>query len=223
MGKVKPLNGIRFGRWTVLYEDGRSKSGSATWLCRCDCGTLRSVEGRSLRKGLSKSCGCVASEHRVEASRKITTKHGGKNERLYAVWNGILERCLNPNDKHYMDYGGRGITVCEEWRDYAKFRDWALANGYNPAAKHGECTIDRIDNNAGYFHDNCRWVDSMTQCNNRRTNHLLTFNGETYTISEWARITGIRKDTIRRRIMLYGWSVDRALSEKTHNYKQHNQ
>ena len=223
MGKPKLLNGNRFGRWSVLCESGRSKSGSVIWLCKCDCGTVRSVEGRSLRSGVSKSCGCLGADHRLEAARKVVTKHGGKKERLYNVWLGILGRCLNPTDRHYTDYGGRGITICEAWKDYAAFRDWAIAAGYDPSAKRGACTIDRINNDAGYFPDNCRWVNGTVQCNNRRTNHRLEYNGESHTISEWACISGIRKDTLRRRIEKYGWSIERALTEETHSYKQHSQ
>lgn len=221
MGNPKALNSDRFGRWTVLRENGRNKSGGVMWLCMCDCGTIRSVEGRSLRNGLSKSCGCLASEHRTEAARIAVTKHGGRNERLYKVWLGILGRCQNPTNRHYADYGGRGITVCKEWKDYAAFREWALLTGYDPNAEYGSCTIDRIDNNAGYSPDNCRWADSTTQCNNRRSNHFVEYNGESHTITEWARITGIRKDTLRRRIFIYGWDIKRALTEHTHNYKRH--
>ena len=220
MGNVIDLTGKRFGRWTVIKEDGRARYGGTMWLCKCDCGTIRRVNGRSLRAGLSMSCGCYGAEQRNAASVLVTKKHGGKNERLYGVWAGIKERCNNPNSKFYPLYGGRGITICNEWNnDYAMFRKWALETGYDDAAPHGKCTLDRINNDLGYFPENCRWATSMTQCNNRRSNHILTFNGQSKTISEWARETGIRKDTIRRRIVQYGWSIERALTEKTHNYQ----
>lgn len=220
MGYPIDLSGMRFGRWTVLRECGRSKSGGVLWLCKCDCGTERCVNGGSLRNGVSNSCGCLGAEHRIEASRIAKTKHGGKKERLYSVWRSMLDRCYNQSSTHFCDYGGRGITVCDEWHDYATFREWSVTNGYDKEAKHGACTIDRIDNNAGYYPDNCRWVNSEAQCNNRRNNHIIEFNGVTHTISEWSRITGIRKDTLRRRIVMYGWSIERALTEPN-KHKQH--
>lgn len=213
MGKVKDLTGQRFGRWTAIECTGRNKSGGAMWLCRCDCGTVRVIDGRSLRDGTSKSCGCLSKE--LSKNRKTNYKHGGKSDRLYGVWNGIKDRCYNPKSKHYHRYGGRGITMCDQWRyDYTAFRDWALAYGYDPTAKKYQYTIDRIDNDAGYSPDNCRIVSQKVQCSNKGNNHFLTYNGETKTISEWAECTGIRKDTIRRRIVNYHWDVEKALTTK---------
>lgn len=217
MGNVIDLKGRTFGRWRVIQCVGRTKSGGALWECECECGNIRNVDGHSLRSGVSKSCGCLGAEHRIEASKKVVTKHGGRNERLYSVWQGIKERCFNKNNRNYAQYGGRGISMCKEWEDYSVFRAWAIENGYDKDAPYSKCTLDRIDNNLGYNPENCRWVTSMEQCNNRSSNHLVTFNGEKHTISEWARITGIRKDTLRRRIMCYGWDIERALTEPVHN------
>lgn len=186
------------------------------WLCQCDCGTVRPVNGGSLRRHLSSSCGCLSAEKRAEAARS-RAKHHGKGERLYAVWIGMKNRCNNPHDKHYPDYGGRGIKLCEEWSDYSVFRQWAMLAGYDPLADKGECTIERVNNDAGYSPENCIWASSVTQCNNRRNNRRLSFNGEEKTLSEWAREIGIRKDTLRRRICEYGWSVERALTEPVHS------
>ena len=153
MGNVIDLTGKQFGRWAVLECVGRNKSGGAVWLCQCECGTMRDVDGRSLRDGVSKSCGCLGAEHRLAAVRIKSRKHGGKangtTERLYGVWIGMKDRCDNQNSRYFSMYGGRGITLCDEWEDYAAFREWALATGYDPTAPKGACTIDRIDNNKG--------------------------------------------------------------------------
>lgn len=212
MGNVIDLTGQKFGRWTVIKEVGRNKSGGATWLCVCDCGAERVLDGRSLREGTSKSCGCIQKDPDYVFPKPNLT-HGGRNERLYQVWRGMIDRCHNSKSKYYKYYGERGITVCDEWRyDYASFRSWAFENGYNPDAKKYECTIDRIDNDKGYFPDNCAWRNQTEQSNNRSNNHILTFNGESLSISEWARKIGIRKDTLRRRIVNYGWTIERALT-----------
>lgn len=207
MGNVIDLSGKRFGNWRVLSCAGRNKSGGAVWKCECSCGNVRIVDGRSLRSGASTNCGCL----RPHVGKP---KHSGRNERLYGVFRGMIDRCENKNCAQYERYGGRGITVCDEWRnDYSKFRDWALSSGYQSEADKYKCTIDRIDNNKGYSPENCRWVSQKAQSNNKGNNHLLTYNGETHTITEWSEITGIRKDTLRRRIEVYGWSIARALTE----------
>lgn len=215
MGNVKDITGQTINNWYVIKEAGRSKSGTARFLCRCLlCGNERLVEGRSIRSGVSKGCGCY------HPKRMETTRH---DERLYGVWGGMRDRCNNPNSPQYKWYGGRGIRICPEWDDYSNFRSWAYSHGYDDSAKKYQCTIDRIDTNGNYSPDNCAWRTQKQQCNNTRSNHLLTHNNETHTIQEWSEITGIRKDTIRRRIAVYGWSVDRALSEKTHNHNRRGQ
>ena len=211
MGKLIDITGKRFGMWTVLNRSYKDETGQWFWSCKCDCGTVRDVCGTSLRSGISKCCGCTRGK-----LNKHNLKHGGRNERLYAVWQGMRYRCNNPNSKFFDRYGGRGISICEEWNDYAKFREWALKNGYDENAPKGGCTIDRIDNDKGYSPDNCRWVSSKEQCNNRSSNHIIEYNGQSHTLQEWADILGIRKDTLRRRIEAYQWSKQRALSEQVH-------
>ncbi len=203
--------------WTVIEFNGVTRSGSYKWLCKCDCGNIRSVSRYTLTSGSSTNCGC----QRKHMPHDYNKKHGGKNDRLYNVWNGIKQRCLSPSDRAFPEYGGRGISICPEWADdYLSFKNWALSNGYDSSAKKYKCTIDRIDNNKGYSPDNCRWVSQKTQCNNRRSNRFISYNGEKHTISEWADIIGIRKDTLRRRIDVYHWPAERALTEP--NRRRHN-
>lgn len=159
------LTGMRFGRLTVLGQSGRINQ-RITWLCKCDCGNTVSIMTSHLTTGRNRSCGCLQSE-----SRRIrATKHDGRNKdtRLYNVWKTIRQRCNNPNNTSYPNYGGRGIRICDEWSDFAVFREWALANGYDADAPRGKCTIDRIDNDGNYEPSNCRWVDAATQSRNRR-------------------------------------------------------
>lgn len=138
--------------------------------------------------------------------------HGETGTRLFRVWSGMWERCTNPHHASYKYYGGRGISVCVEWSDYLQFKSWAMANGYDPKAPRGEYTLDRIDSNGPYSPCNCRLVSKVEQANNKRNNRSLTVGGETHTVAEWSRISGIDSATIRARIDRLGWTVERALS-----------
>lgn len=164
MSKLIDLRDKRFGRLVVIQRADNSSSGEARWLCKCDCGNIKIVKGNHLRNEAIKSCGCMEVENRFVVNKT----HGGANTRLYNVWLGMRKRCFNPNEAAYPNYGGRGITVCEEWRDFGAFRDWALNAGYDENAKRGECTIDRIDVNGNYEPSNCRWVDMKIQRQNQR-------------------------------------------------------
>ena len=218
MGNLKDMTGHRFGMWTVIEFARVTPTKNYMWLCQCDCGIIKEVNGHTLRAGKSTNCGC----QRIFARHDYNKTHGGKKDRLYHVLNGMKHRCYNKNDPAYDHYGGRGIKVCDDWRnDYAAFRDWAMQNGYQPDAKKYECTIDRIDNNGDYSPENCRWVNQKAQCRNTRANHFIEYNGEKRTIVEWAEIYNIRKDTLRRRIFVYGWDVERALHEPVRPRTRH--
>lgn len=198
MGFFIDLLGQRFGRLTVIERIPNDKLGKAMWICRCDCGTERSVRANCLREGDTRSCGCHQREVRaamLAASAADRRTHGGTPKRLYQTWKGMKGRCYNEKNQNYASYGGRGITICNEWRyDFPVFRAWALASGYAP-----RLTIERIDNDLGYSPANCRWATRLEQGQNRRSTVYLTINGLTLSISEHARRNNMPRGTLRSR------------------------
>lgn len=203
------LTGQRFGRWEVLKKAPPGRKGSAYWVCKCDCGTIRDVCGQQLRKGNSKSCGCLHYEQFADSFRT----HGKTKTRLYNIWSSMRERCYCKTASAYKYYGGKGIGICEEWQDYSAFEKWALENGYDPTAKSHQCTIDRIDSSKGYSPDNCRWVDSTVQSNNVSNNIRITYEGKTQTLAQWAREKDLPYHFLYDRIVVYGWSAEKAFTQ----------
>lgn len=212
MARLIDLTGMRFGRLTVVSRsDNRGKQ--PCWKCVCDCGTEKIVQGNSLRSGAIQSCGCL---HR-EVTGSINRTHGYTGTRLYMTWQNMRARCYRKSAKRYDDYGGRGITVCDEWRvSFEAFRDWALQSGYSD-----ELTIDRIDVNGNYEPGNCRWISNNEQQFNRRNNRNITFNGKTQTISQWAKEYGLECKTLQGRLDKSGWSIEKALTTPVDNTKIH--
>jgi len=144
-------------------------------------------------------------------------KHGGwtQNKHLYSVWCSMKSRCQNTNHRQYKDYGGRGITVCDEWKDFTEFREWALSSGYVDGNCY--CSIDRIDVNGNYEPSNCRWANRKEQMNNRRVNVFLTYKGETRTLAQWADTLGICYSTFMSRYDR-GWSIERIATTPVREY-----
>lgn len=186
------LTNQKFGRLIVLEKAHNDKWGNLQWLCRCECGSEKIILGSSLRSGDTKSCGC------------LKRKHGQTKTKTYKIWHYMIQRCTNPKNKSYKDYGGRGITVCKRWRNFVNFlKDMGIP-------KSG-LTLDRTDNNKGYCKSNCRWATRKQQNRNSRHNHLETYNGKTQCLSVWAEEYEINHNTLYARLRR-GWSIKRALT-----------
>lgn len=202
------LTGQRFGRLVVTEQNGVSKRGSVLWLCLCDCGQRPTVNSSHLTRGYTKSCGCL----QKETIRKIgiaNIKHGyrkrGRVNPNYDAWSHMNQRCMNPNDKEYKNYGGRGIKVCRRWKRFANFIE---DMGERPTEKH---SLDRIDNNSEYNKENCRWATKKEQAHNRRDNRLETYNGISKCVASWAEEYMIPYYSLLWRLN-HEWSMYRALT-----------
>lgn len=191
------LRGQKFGRITFMR---RSSSNKNKWLAICDCGTRWEVEPSHVKAGRVKGCGCV--------NKICRTTHGFSKHPLYHTWLGVMDRCYNKGSFPYERYGGRGIYVCDRWKSMANF-----ISDLSPRPE--GASLDRIDNDGPYSPENCRWATPLQQANNKRTNRFLTFKGVTKSLSEWARIIGVKRSTLNARLNDYGWSVEKTLTTKT--------
>lgn len=144
-------------------------------------------------------------------------RHGLYHTKLHGVWNNMKQRCVNPNHLAYKNYGGRGITVCDEWKEFLPFYQWCITHGYQEGL-----TLDRINNDNGYFPDNCRFVDRYTQANNNRRNILITANGTTKTLPEWSRDIHIKQSTLYRRYVVNKWSGEKTINTPLQKGGKHN-
>ena len=209
MAKIIDITGQRFGRLTVLRLDKIDKRGEKFWLCQCDCGNTASVSSYKLRTGYTRSCGCLQQEHRKEGFNR---KHGMADTKLYVIWQNMKHRCTDPKNMMFKHYGGRGITVCQEWLSgFEQFLKWAESAGYYEGL-----SLERINVNGNYEPNNCKWITKTQQYLNRTDSHFLTAFGRTQTIKEWADESGIKYDTIERRVNQYGWSAEKAVTFKPH-------
>ncbi len=191
---AKDERGKIYGRWTVI-EFARSDSRGIHWVCRCECGTIASVWGADLRHGSSRSCGCGRNR-----------SHGMHESQEYATWEAMKQRCYNKNHNAYRYYGGRGIVICKRWlQSFINFFDDMGPKPFPSAS------IDRLDNDGPYSPKNCRWATNLEQGQNTSKTRMLTYNGETLCLREWARRIGIAHGTLHQRLKR-GWSLEKSLA-----------
>lgn len=196
--KIKDLTGQKFNMLTVI---GIASRNPLYWKCRCECGNITRVRTNNLTSGQVKSCGCL--------HKRGNPIHNLSKTRLYRIYKKMIRRCYTEEEPAYQNYGGRGITVCDEWRNSVEaFCKWAMENGY-----HDHLTIDRVDNNGNYCPENCRWTTYKVQSNNRRTNIDVTIEGETKTLQEWCTLYNVPYKRVYMRIKS-GWNPVEAIMYK---------
>ena len=192
--KTNDLTNIRFGKLVVISKAGKAKDRHILWHCKCDCGRKTISSSNNLRSGGAKSCGCL----QRETARKSQTTHGKSESRLMKIYYGMRRRCFDKNDISYKHYGGRGISIYDEWKNNPEsFYDWAINNGY---LENSGLSIDRIDNNGNYEPSNCRWATRSEQMRNTRRCNNLTIGGITKTVTEWALEYKTSRTSIKRKV-----------------------
>ena len=212
-GRGKDLIGQKFGRLTVIGKvpKEKRKNPQYAWMCKCDCGNEVISTANKLTHSIQVSCGC----QKAERISNLNRKYKNTNKHLYSVYKAMINRCVDEKDPSYKNYGGRGITVCDEWlNDFDAFSEWALLNGYVMDAPQGQYTLDRVDNNKNYSPDNCRWVAMSVQQNNKRTCRYIEYCGETHTIAEWARIFGYKYNYLYNHLIYMGETLDEIINKK---------
>ncbi len=187
------MEGKEFNNIKVIRRNGSDSKGKALWDVKCHCGNIFTTSGASIRSGGTKSCGCS----RLKSAKKMgkgNKTHGETGSKLYSIWHGMKARCYNSNHKSYDYYGGRGIKVCDSWKNsFENFRDWSLNNGYQK-----ELSIERKDVNGNYEPENCKWATMEEQSINRRNNVYLWYEGKAMTQSEICKLTGLSKYKVRK-------------------------
>lgn len=212
MAHFNDLSGNRYDMLLVLHRVENSLDGYVQYLCLCDCGNTKVIKGHNLSNGKTHSCGCMKKKMMAEKQFKHgdAGTHHSASSRLYRIWQGMINRCTRQKFRQWKDYGGRGITVCDEWiNDYSVFKEWAIQNGYSD-----DLTIDRINNDGNYEPTNCRWVSMKHQMNNKSNNHLINYNGCTKTLTEWAEELGIPRHTLSERINKRHLPIEKAFEQK---------
>lgn len=195
MPKILNLTGQRFARLTVTLKTlDTVKSGATIWECLCDCGSVVYIPTGNLRSGQTRSCGCLQKEAVTKTNRNKVT-HGLTDTPEYRIWGLIKDRCYNVKNKRYCDYGGRSISMSDEWKE--SFETFYQDMGPRPSEEH---SIDRRENDKGYSKENCRWATKEEQANNTRRNLLIEFDGEKKTLAEWCRELTVSYPDVYRRI-----------------------
>ena len=194
--------GKKFNRLLVLGTEEYIKKYSPYFPCRCDCGTIKKIPAYDVIRGHIKSCGCLQKEQYKNGKSKT---HGMSRSPFYSSWRCMINRCTNPNNEEYHNYGKRGIMICEQWRKFENFYSDMF-----PIYKKG-LYLERIDNSKGYYPENCTWATPKEQANNRRSNRILEFNGQHKNIRQWSDDTGIKFSTIIARLR-YGWTTKHTLT-----------
>lgn len=202
------ITGQKFGKLQVLSYSHTGKDKRPYWNCICDCGKIKVANGKSLRNGDVRSCGCF----NIESIIKRQTTHGKRKIKEYNVWEKMKSRCYCEKDKRYKHYGGRGIIVCDEWKN--SFENFINDMGLRPNVNY---SIDRIDNNGNYCKENCRWATRLEQANNKSNSRLLTYNGLSLTTRQWSEKLNINYKTLNSRISKK-WTIERALNTPIINH-----
>lgn len=213
-GVRESLIGLSFGRLTVISRD-EAKRGidpNSWWVCKCDCGTSKSIIGQQLKSGGTLSCGCYRKEFaksRVDnGTSAVKRTHGMTKTPEHRTWGSMIQRCENKKHQAFSNYGGRGIKVCQQWRD--SFQQFFIDMGNRPKGT----SLDRINVNGDYEPSNCRWATDIQQKNNRRDNRYIKWEGETYTLSNLAKKHGITYNILSKRLAA-GWDIENALTIPT--------
>lgn len=207
MTKAADLTGKKFGKLIAVSRSENTNQNRAQWLCRCECGGEKIAQAAYLNKGTTRSCGCLADEQRKTAAQSQCTPYSRTNMyRERKTWENMIARCYDKTRHDFKWYGGRGISVCEKWRN--SFEAFVVDMGMRPASM----TLDRRESSTDYSPGNCRWATATEQANNRRSNHCITIDGRTLTIAEWARHSGIGERVIATRIAR-GWDERRAVEK----------
>ena len=206
--------GVRFERLLAVSEGTRNKFNQRTVFCRCDCGVEKDVVRYVLLHGITRSCGCLQRELAALAKKSHGERVGGRESPEWSCWKQMRDRCHRPNHGRYAAWGGRGIVVCERWRE--SFSAFLEDMGRRPSAEH---SIDRINNDGPYEKSNCRWATRKEQGRNTRRNRLLEHNGKAAPLTEWAEISGIRYAVLSNRVRR-GWSIADALTRPVESHER---
>lgn len=208
--------GMKFGKLTVRELVINGNTNQRKYLCDCECGGTKITSEDNLRRGHCRSCGCLYKGHGGSKKKNIFM---GSDSKLYRTWSGIKSRCFDQNSHNYHNYGGRGITMCDEWKnDYNTFKKWALHNGYDESGGR-DCSIDRIDTNGNYDQYNCKWSTAKEQANNTRRNTFIEYDGVEYTLSQLADKAGLNYSTFMSRYSR-GWDIDKILNCPVRKYRR---